>query len=295
MKKGENFTFRSSTLHIPSRMSDAERRRDELDALVAIFERVDVVSDATARVTFRDDDEDATTTTTCRADIHLPDAYPSTAPLEVTSIESDALSRDARATLLADVRAFAMGAIGEESAYGALTMIEDGFRRAVGERRTRDAAEDARRRRDERADTFHAVIRIDHMNDSVGYLKSLGRWCDAEGLGCRAFHKPPTDENGKRRVEGVFLALSGSNEGIKSFAQRLRTEFVDVDRHGVKCKERKSTVLAHRKNSTVKEGERAVEAFEGFETMRYDTEEELERGLASLNVLHVGDGSQRFV
>jgi hypothetical protein len=279
-------------------MSDAERRRDELDALVAIFERVDVVSDATARVTLRDDDdEDGATTTTCRADIHLPDAYPSTAPLEVTSIESDALSRDARAMLLADVRAFALGAIGEESAYGALTMIEDGFRRAVGERRLRDAADaDARRRREECAEIFHAVIRIDHMNDSVGYLKSLGRWCDAEGLGCRVFHKPPTDENGKRRVEGVFVALSGSNEGIKSFAQRLRTEFVDVDRHGVKCKERKSTVLAHRKNSTVKEGERAVEAFEGFETMPpYETEEDLERGLASLNVLHVGDGSQRFV
>jgi len=279
-------------------MSDAERRRDELDALVAIFERVDVVSDATARVTLRDDDdEDGATTTTCRADIHMPDAYPSTAPLEVTSIESDALSRDARAMLLADVRAFALGAIGEESAYGALTMIEDGFRRAVGERRLRDAADaDARRRREECAEIFHAVIRIDHMNDSVSYLKSLGRWCDAEGLGCRVFHKPPTDENGKRRVEGVFVALSGSNEGIKSFAQRLRTEFVDVDRHGVKCKERKSTVLAHRKNSTVKEGERAVEAFEGFETMPpYETEEDLERGLASLNVLHVGDGSQRFV
>jgi len=279
-------------------MSDAERRRDELDALVAIFERVDVVSDATARVTLRDDDdEDGATTTTCRADIHMPDAYPSTAPLEVTSIESDALSRDARAMLLADVRAFALGAIGEESAYGALTMIEDGFRRAVSERRLRDAADaDARRRREECAEIFHAVIRIDHMNDSVSYLKSLGRWCDAEGLGCRVFHKPPTDENGKRRVEGVFVALSGSNEGIKSFAQRLRTEFVDVDRHGVKCKERKSTVLAHRKNSTVKEGERAVEAFEGFETMPpYETEEDLERGLASLNVLHVGDGSQRFV
>jgi len=279
-------------------MSDAERRRDELDALVAIFERVDVVSDATARVTLRDDDdEDGATRTTCRADIHMPDAYPSTAPLEVTSIESDALSRDARAMLLADVRAFALGAIGEESAYGALTMIEDGFRRAVSERRLRDAADaDARRRREECAEIFHAVIRIDHMNDSVGYLKSLGRWCDAEGLGCRVFHKPPTDENGKRRVEGVFVALSGSNEGIKSFAQRLRTEFVDVDRHGVKCKERKSTVLAHRKNSTVKEGERAVEAFEGFETMPpYETEEDLERGLASLNVLHVGDGSQRFV
>jgi solute carrier family 25 carnitine/acylcarnitine transporter 20/29 len=176
-------------------------------------------------------------------------------------------------------------------------MIVVGFRRAVGERRLRDAADaDARRRREECAEIFHAVIRIDHMNDSVGYLKSLGRWCDAEGLGCRVFHKPPTDENGKRRVEGVFVALSGSNEGIKSFAQRLRTEFVDVDRHGVKCKERKSTVLAHRKNSTVKEGERAVEAFEGFETMPpYETEEDLERGLASLNVLHVGDGSQRFV
>lgn len=266
--------------------SDAERRRDEMQALASIFERVDV-SEYTASVTLGDGP-------TCRVSLSMPDDYPSTAPLEVTSIESEALSREARAELLARCRAHASSAVGEESAFGTLTMIEDGFRDAAEERKRRD--DEGRKRRDEAAEMHHAMIRIDHMNDSAGYLKTMARFCDAEGLGCRVFHTPPTDVDGRKRVEGVFVALSGSNEGIKSFCARLRTEFVDVDRRGVKCKERKSTVLAHRKNSTVKAGERAVESFEGFETMPpYETAEELERGLASLNLLHVGDGSQRFV
>ncbi len=70
---------------------------------------------------------------------------------------------------------------------------------------------------DEAAESHHAMIRIDHMNDSMGYLKTMARFCDAEGLGCRVFHTPPTDVDGRKRVEGVFVALSGSNEGIKSF------------------------------------------------------------------------------
>ncbi len=101
-----------------------------MQALASIFERVDV-SESTASVTLGDGP-------TCRVSLSMPDDYPSTAPLEVTSIESEALSREARAELLARCRAHASSAVGEESAFGTLTMIEDGFRDAAEERKRRD-------------------------------------------------------------------------------------------------------------------------------------------------------------
>ena len=110
-------------------------------------------------------------------------------------------------------------------------------------------------------------------------------------MGARAIHKPATASG---RIEGVFVALSGPNDGIKSFLQRLRTELVDVDSKGVRCRERKATTLCHRKHSTVKPGERAVESFHGFEMIPYETERQLEDALAKLNLLHVGDGASRF-
>ena len=46
-----------------------------------------------------------------------------------------------------------------------------------------------------------------------------------------------------RGAEDVLLCLWGDAECLRSFTTRLRTEYVDVDRRGKKCKERKSKVL----------------------------------------------------
>jgi solute carrier family 25 carnitine/acylcarnitine transporter 20/29 len=95
-------------------------------------------------------------------------------------------------------------------------------------------------------------------------------------------------------VEGVYVVLGGDGESIQSFLTRLRTEFVDVDAKGAKCKERKSTVMCRRAAGTVKPGEEPVPEFNGFECERYSGAEELEEVLARFNLLHVGAGTQRF-
>jgi solute carrier family 25 carnitine/acylcarnitine transporter 20/29 len=154
----------------------------------------------------------------------------------------------------------------------------------------------------------HAVVRIDHMNDSKGYTKTLQKWSQQLGVDVRMFYErspkaasgaetgaldkvgPPTGG----RVEGVYVVLGGDGESIQSFLTRLRTEFVDVDAKGAKCKERKSTVMCRRAAGTVKPGEEPVPEFNGFECERYSGAEELEEVLARFNLLHVGAGTQRF-
>ena len=264
-------------------MSDAERRADERDALEAILgaDAVEFDSASTMRVRIKDDAH------WCDATLRTPDDYPSSSALDVRAVVSDALNREHEAAIVARAREVARASVGEESAYAVVAELEQSFKEILAAARTaRERAETTTTVED-----HHAVVRIDHMNDSAGYVKLLKKWCEGEGLGARAIHKPATASG---RIEGVFVALSGPNDGIKSFLQRLRTELVDVDSKGVRCRERKATTLCHRKHSTVKPGERAVESFHGFEMIPYETERQLEDALAKLNLLHVGDGASRF-
>ena len=264
-------------------MSDAERRADERDALKAILgvDAVEFTSASTMRVRIKDE------AFWCDASLRTPDDYPSSSALDVRAVVSDALNREHEAAIVARAREVARASVGEESAYAVVAELEQSFKEILAAARTaRERAETTTTVED-----HHAVVRIDHMNDSAGYVKLLKKWCEGEGLGARAIHKPATASG---RIEGVFVALSGPNDGIKSFLQRLRTELVDVDSKGVRCRERKATTLCHRKRSTVKPGERAVESFHGFELIPYDTEGQLEDALAKLNLLHVGDGASRF-
>lgn len=273
---------------------DAERRADEISALIVIYDDAcEVVSDSRARVTLKDDVDDSK----CVVELRLGENYPSSAALEVCSTSTETLTREDEAKILSRARACAEACAGAESAYDVLTETESVFREVSANARREARREAVKAAKTEEAveEEYHAVVKIDHMNDSVGYLKLLRKFCESSGVGARVLHAEPPEGAGKR-VEGVFVALSGSNDGIKTFISRLRTEFVDVDAKGVKCRERKATTLCHRANSTVKVGERAVESFSGFETLEpYATENDLEQKLALLNLLHVGDGSSRFV
>ena len=87
------------------------------------------------------------------------------------------------------------------------------------------------------------VIYIDHMNDPNKYLNILKKWCEAAQLSARVFWRQPTDRSIGKRKEGIYLCLRGSDKETKQILRRLRTEFVDVDSKGKKCKERKSSVV----------------------------------------------------
>ena len=133
-------------------------------------------------------------------------------------------------------------------------------------------------------DECHAVIRIDHMNDSSGYVKKLQRWCAQLGLAARLFYALPgggagfsaggdddPEASAERfrgsgsvgpppggRVEGVFVVLGGDGDSVQTFLTRLRTEMVDVDAKGNKCRERQSTTLCRRRADRTKTGQERV-------------------------------------
>jgi len=299
------------------------RRLDETDALIAIYdEAIELISkdevDAarqaveeestseqthettsfSLRVTLRGDGDEGGATASvdaaqCKVTIRMPSGYPEKEPLELVSLMSDRLSREEGTALLQRAREFIPDA-GEECAYQIISDVQQLFKELVAKVRSIEVEKRAADVKDEEETDYHAVISIDHMNESREYLRIIKKWCESNGLSARVYHKPPCRESGKR-VEGVMIALRGSNNGIKSFLTRLRTDLVDVDSKGNKCKERNSTLLCHRKSTTVKDGERPIADFDGFLVEPYRDETALEDALAKLNLLHVGDGSQRFV
>ncbi|KAJ1454014.1 hypothetical protein M885DRAFT_253132 [Pelagophyceae sp. CCMP2097] len=88
-------------------------------------------------------------------------------------------------------------------------------------------------------------VRIDHMNDRAAYAKLLKAWA-APDLGAKLSYRAAPKPNRPRRVEDAMLTLDGPQDAISSFLRRLRTELVDVDSKGKKCKEKCSTVLSQR-------------------------------------------------
>jgi solute carrier family 25 carnitine/acylcarnitine transporter 20/29 len=250
----------------------------------------------------------------------LPNEYPSREPPSL-ELSATRLSRTAIADILNKLESYAAARTVEQATRGCdgheclselAQELSDLSARAADEDETRRAA--AANDRDGDGDEAtaegpsHAVVRIDHMNDSKGYTKTLQKWSQQLGLDVRMFYErspkaasgaetgaldkvgPPTGG----RVEGVYMVLAGDGESVQSFLTRLRTEFVDVDAKGAKCKERKSTVMCRRAAGTVKPGEEPVPEFNGFECERYSGAEELEEVLARFNLLHVGAGTQRF-
>ena len=113
-----------------------------------------------------------------------------------------------------------------------------------------DAVEDICNKNEKREaidiDEIITVVYIDHMNEASRYVKTLKKWCNASMLSGRIFFKQPADKSKEKRKEGVYLCLKGSHEGTKCFLGKLRTELLDVDSKGKKCKERKSSVIGSR-------------------------------------------------
>lgn len=246
----------------------------------------------------------------------LPTNYPA-AEAPALELSATHLSRDAIARVLRELRSLA-----SERTVG---QAPDGFEclselaQAVADLSSAAAADDEARMKANGGDGVtaggdeghaHAVVRIDHMNDGKGYTKTLRRWSRELRVDARVFYErksirennpegsgrsPEGPDGGLTgRVEGVYAVLGGDGDDVRTFLTRLRTEFVDVDARGARCKERKSTVLTLRRAGVVKPGEERVPEFDGFECEGYVGADGLEDALARFNLLHVGAGAQRF-
>jgi hypothetical protein len=99
-----------------------------------------------------------------------------------------------------------------------------------------------------------ALLFIEHMNDSVSYRKILKRWSSNHGLFLEIWYRLPkgvvvknrknmNSSKKRSRIEDIYVLLEGEKDGISIFLQKLKCEYVDINRQGIKCKERKSKIL----------------------------------------------------
>ncbi len=72
------------------------------------------------------------------------------------------------------------------------------------------------------------------MRNSAKYLKNLRTWAD------ELFVRGKVIDRGRG---AVFVVLVGSDDDIRSYLRRWRTERVDIDSKGRPCKERLMEVL----------------------------------------------------
>ncbi|KAG8470735.1 hypothetical protein KFE25_009156 [Diacronema lutheri] len=91
------------------------------------------------------------------------------------------------------------------------------------------------------------LVRIDHMNNLKGYLHALDRLVAGACACARVFWRQP--DSGRHAAVDVLVALRAPAESqrgssaLDAALTRLRSEHVDVDSRGFKCKERQSSIL----------------------------------------------------
>ena len=131
------------------------------------------------------------------------------------------------------------------------------------------------------------VLRIDHMNEPTGYLRALAKWAGQLGVAGVVLHRPAAATG---RLSNVMVATRAEESAIAELLHRLRTELVDVNRSGAKCRERQATVLCRR---PMPSGSRSS-SLVGWRVVECAEEAELEAELECLGLLHVGVGASRF-
>lgn len=150
----------------------AERQADELTVLEAMFGEQLEIESAEPPVAFAVRSADAT------LEVRLPALYPYEPP--ALTLSSPRAGAGASAAAAAELQALAAAAADEECCSSIvqrfLELAEEELAAAAepaGGTAEAPAAEEARE---------EAVVRIDHMNDHVSYMRSLERWAADEGL-----------------------------------------------------------------------------------------------------------------
>ena len=126
------------------------------------------------------------------------------------------------------------------------------------------------------------VLVIDHLNER-SYETKLSRWCSQLGLRGEMLWRQPRRSKRKakqkrRWAEHAVVVLEGHGADVAQFQLRLRTESVDRDARGVRCKERKSRAVLSR--ALALGDERLWAKARGtWSSVEYASEEELRRHL----------------
>lgn len=96
-----------------------------------------------------------------------------------------------------------------------------------------------------------ALLLLDHMHDRAGYSRTIKSWCKELGIsGALIFQG-----GGPGGCSPLILVLlRGSPADVDEYLRRQRTETVDVDSRGRKCKERMMRVLVEQTTASVQGG-----------------------------------------
>lgn len=85
------------------------------------------------------------------------------------------------------------------------------------------------------------LVQLDHMRDEVRYCKTVAKWAAELSLsGCMLVHP---------RL--IFIVLCGRACDISAYLHLHRTQQIDIDSHGRRCKERLLTLLERCPDPTV--------------------------------------------
>ena len=220
-------------------------------------------------------------------DFQLPEGYPETQAPHAT-VSCTELQREQVRLLQAAVAKF-LGeewsgccGTGEECLFDIIVNVQEAARTiaaasAVPSPPEPGAAGDA-------ALTAEAsLLRIDHMNDFQGYTASLSRW--AKDLSIQAVLMLQ-NKAGQKRASDIAVYLQGHGEALKAFLKRLRTEYVDVNSRGQKCKERQFQVLCSREVPPPgSPSDTSGLTSAGLEICMYSSKEEMHARLQQLGVL----------
>lgn len=85
------------------------------------------------------------------------------------------------------------------------------------------------------------VLQYDHMRNEMKYISILEKWCDELQLSGRlVFFK-----------NIICHILQGPSDSLQIFIKRSRTQKVDVDSKGKKCKEKMMKILFHSQDNSI--------------------------------------------
>ncbi len=271
--------------------TNRERQLDEVTVLESMFgeQLVDVDTDGTVSFTLRAEEGEA------RLRVRLPLGYPAEAPeLELSCVGATAAAlNEAHAELLALAAATTSDREPGDAEESCAAVAQRFTELSAAELSSPPPTTATPSTTNTAAEAVEeAVVVIDHMNEAVPYMRLLERWASEEGLEGAVLYAG--GDGSGRRVHGVTVVLQGGAAGVGGFLQRLRTELVDVDAKGRRCRERQSTVLCRRPHGAHAEGYPPAVRLEGWAVRQYVQPEERDALLDEMRLLHVGTGATRF-
>lgn len=121
------------------------------------------------------------------------------------------------------------------------------------------------------------LLKLDHMRQKKSYSDIIRSWADELELRGGLLFGP-----GGRLI---LIVLVGSAVSCKEYLRRHRTQTVDVDSTGRKCKEKMLDILWEGATDVIKQLTR--ESIKGFEIVEFESRDEVKKKLVQLGVPEV--------